>query len=118
EDVVRHCLEKAPDDRPKNATELVQHYEQALGRRITIVRRPAPANQTKLPPSPPAAAAPVGAGPTTRLPGGSGGIRHSVEAVMPEAMALVKLKGFVYDLGGEVLESIPGMIKVRVPQPQ
>ena len=36
---------------------------------------------------------------------------------MPEAMAMVKLKGFVYDLGGEVLESVPGMIKVRVPEP-
>ena len=45
-------------------------------------------------------------------------ILHSVEASMPEAMALVKLKGFIYDLGGEILESVPGMIRVRVPDPQ
>jgi hypothetical protein len=31
---------------------------------------------------------------------------------------MVKLKGFIFDLGGEVVESVPGMIKVRVPDPQ
>src|SRR5262249_19179485 len=41
-------------------------------------------------------------------------IQQSVEATMPEAMALVKLKGFIYDLGGEVVESVPGLIKVRL----
>jgi serine/threonine-protein kinase len=45
-------------------------------------------------------------------------VLHSIEASMPEAMALVKLKGFIYDLGGEVVESVPGMIRVRVPDPQ
>jgi eukaryotic-like serine/threonine-protein kinase len=33
---------------------------------------------------------------------------------MPEAMAMIKLRGFIYDLGGEVVESVPGMIKVRL----
>ena len=33
-------------------------------------------------------------------------------------MAMVKLRGFIYDLGGEVVESMPGMIKVRVPDRQ
>ncbi len=33
---------------------------------------------------------------------------------MPEAMAMIKLKGFIFDLGGEVVESVPGMIKVRL----
>ncbi len=36
---------------------------------------------------------------------------------MPEAMALIKLKGFIFDLGGEVVESVPGMIRVRLPDP-
>lgn len=35
---------------------------------------------------------------------------------MPEALALVKVKGFIYDLGGEVIESVPGMIKVRLQE--
>ena len=36
---------------------------------------------------------------------------------MPEAMAMIKLRGFIYDLGGEVVESVPGMIKVRLAAP-
>ena len=36
---------------------------------------------------------------------------------MPEAMAMIKLRGFIYDLGGEVVESVPGMIKVRLVAP-
>jgi serine/threonine-protein kinase len=43
-------------------------------------------------------------------------VRQTVEATMPEAMALVKVKGFIYDLGGEVIESVPGMIKVRLQE--
>jgi serine/threonine-protein kinase len=45
-------------------------------------------------------------------------LRHSVEASMPEAMAMLKLRGFVHDLGGEVVDSIPGMIRVRLGQPK
>ncbi|MGL4552793.1 MAG: hypothetical protein ACRC33_16580, partial [Gemmataceae bacterium] len=48
--------------------------------------------------------------------GDRGAVRQSVEATMPEAMALVKVKGFIYDLGGEVVESVPGMIKVRLQE--
>ena len=122
EEVVRCCLEKFPDQRPKNAMELAQRYEKALGRRINIVRRPAPpataAEKSGPSPSGFAGKAPVVPGPSTPAPGSGGGIRHSVEAVMPEAMAMIKLKGFIYDLGGEVVESMPGMIKVRVPDPQ
>ena len=36
---------------------------------------------------------------------------------MPESMAMLKLKGFIHDLGGEVVESVPGMIRVRLPEP-
>ncbi len=33
---------------------------------------------------------------------------------MPEKVAAYKLRGFVYDVGGEVAESVPGRIRVRV----
>lgn len=33
---------------------------------------------------------------------------------MPESMAMVRLKGFIYDLGGEVIDSQPGLIRVRL----
>jgi serine/threonine-protein kinase len=39
---------------------------------------------------------------------------HRMEAWMPEAIAAYKLRGFVQDVGGEVLESVPGRIRVRL----
>jgi hypothetical protein len=33
---------------------------------------------------------------------------------MPETIAAYKLRGFVQDVGGEVAESVPGRIRVRV----
>jgi serine/threonine-protein kinase len=37
-----------------------------------------------------------------------------MEAWMPDTIASYKLRGFVNDMGGEVLESVPGMIRVRL----
>jgi serine/threonine-protein kinase len=37
-----------------------------------------------------------------------------MEAWMPERIAIMKLRGFVHDAGGEVVESVPGLIKVRL----
>jgi serine/threonine-protein kinase len=34
---------------------------------------------------------------------------------MPESVALVKLRGYVHDAKGEVLESVPGLVRVRLP---
>jgi serine/threonine-protein kinase len=42
-------------------------------------------------------------------------VRHNFAAYMPDALALIKLKGFIHDMGGEVVESLPGLIRVRVP---
>ena len=33
---------------------------------------------------------------------------------MPERVAAYKLLGFVHDVGGEVIESVPGRIRVRL----
>lgn len=33
---------------------------------------------------------------------------------MPEAVALIKLRGFVHAAGGEVVESVPGRVRVRL----
>ena len=33
---------------------------------------------------------------------------------MPERIATYKLRGFIHDVGGEVVESVPGRIKVRL----
>ncbi len=115
ETVVRSCLAKMPDDRPKSAEELALRYEQALGKRIMPVRSgvptTTPASGTNLPKVP--ASSPAVPRVTNRNT-----MQHSVEAVMPEAMAMIKLKGFIHDLGGEVIESIPGMIRVRISNGQ
>jgi serine/threonine protein kinase len=108
EAVVRSCLEKYPDRRPADARELAQAYERALGKRLPLSRAVPKLQGSGLRPA---------ARPDPTL-GDRGAVRQSVEANMPEAMALVKVKGFIYDLGGEVIESVPGMIKVRLKEKQ
>ena len=39
---------------------------------------------------------------------------YELEAWMPDAIATCKLRGFVEDVGGEVMESVPGKIRVRL----
>ena len=39
---------------------------------------------------------------------------YTIEAWLPQRIALVKIRGFVHDAGGEVVESGPGLIRVRL----
>jgi serine/threonine-protein kinase len=113
------CLAKHPDGRPRTAWDLALAYEKALGRRLITSRAvstvtPKTAN---IPGSNNAAnhcpAKPTGQQATSTAQERQA-IKHSIEATMPESMAMVKLKGFIFDLGGEVTESVPGLIKVRL----
>ncbi len=52
ERVIRACLEKYPEDRPASAMDLVQEYEQALGKRINIRRSPATVSPAASNPTP------------------------------------------------------------------
>src|SRR5204863_5713636 len=38
---------------------------------------------------------------------------HQLEAWMPEKIATYKLRGFIQDVGGDLVESVPGRIRVR-----
>jgi serine/threonine-protein kinase len=116
EALVRSCLAKYPDGRPKDAAELARRYEQALGRRIAPSRLTVvgPASVTETPPPRPSVT-------TAALPRAAedrNALRQSFEACMPEVMAMIKIKGFIFDLGGEVVESVPGMIRVRLIERQ
>jgi serine/threonine-protein kinase len=111
EAVVQSCLAKFPEQRPASASELALRFVKAAGGPVPMLR--------------PAAAAkpPAGSGLTPRPALGPAvtdhnAFRHSIEATMPEAMALVKIKGFIHDLGGNVVDSVPGLIRVRLPDPQ
>jgi serine/threonine-protein kinase len=107
EAVVRSCLEKYPEKRPANALELADAYQRAVGKRLGSTSRMGGNSGLVMRPALPAHR------PDPRI-GDRSAIRQTVEASMPEALALVKVKGFIYDLGGEVVESVPGMIKVQL----
>src|SRR5262249_32160444 len=57
--------------------------------------------------------APSGTTGTTPPPGPQTVVHH-LEAWMPEKIAACKLRGFIHDKGGEVLENVPGKIRVRL----
>ncbi len=127
ENVVQSCLAKDPAERPANARELAERYEAALAA-DSAPRAPSAAAGTptrpmargkRLPPLPrPELAAPLHSGPAKAIPPAAAAdplaMVHQIEAWMPERIAAVKLHGFIQDSGGEVVESVPGRIRVRL----
>src|SRR5438876_3004524 len=118
EAVVQLCLAKDVKQRPASARELAERYEAALapdpspgppptGGGGVGGRQALPANATNQGKSPRSAAALAEAFDPNA-------IVHHLEAWMPEKIAACKLRGFVQDVGGEVLESLPGVIRVRM----
>jgi serine/threonine-protein kinase len=143
EEVVQACLAKDPADRPRNARDLAERYEAALAAdaaaaAATVPRSPSAAGQMqqrpatrgkRLPAPPPQLTPAPGQQPedphqtprptaASRLPAAATtnplAIVHQIDAWMPERIATYKLHGFIHDTGGEVLQSIPGCIRVRL----
>jgi eukaryotic-like serine/threonine-protein kinase len=111
EEVVQACLAKNPDHRPASARDLSERYETALAKEQAEMDRMMaggpPGPETGVDGQAVMTANPaVAADPHT--------VVYHLEAWMPEKIAATKLRGFVHDVGGEVVESVPGRIKVRV----
>jgi serine/threonine-protein kinase len=132
--VVRRCLSKNADDRPRSARELAELYEAALtkaspssglavaeeingknngnGVRAAEKKAEPPVRPDRTMPVPIPSPASIANGPED-APRDPFAVVHSLEAWMPERIAEYKLRGFIHDVGGDVIESIPGRIRVR-----
>lgn len=101
EGLVRRCLGKFPTERPASARQLAEEYQQHLDEKILAPDAfdvaAQPAADAEKPDYDPSA------------------VLDRFEAWMPEQIALIKLRGFVDGVGGDIVESLPGVIKVRFP---
>jgi serine/threonine-protein kinase len=116
ERVVQACLAKEAKDRPQTARDLAERYETALAHQEKVIEEALPPEHPRAhlgAASAPQAAVPVRPSVPVIKPDPKTIVRH-LEAWMPEKIALYKLRGFVHDVGGEVVESVPGRIRVAL----
>jgi eukaryotic-like serine/threonine-protein kinase len=102
EAVVFICMEKDPNDRPQTARELAELYETALAFDQSGLGEshtgPAHSIQFAIP----------------QLIADPNSLAFTMEAWMPESIAVVKLQGFAHDADGQIVESIPGVVRMKL----
>jgi eukaryotic-like serine/threonine-protein kinase len=114
EGVVHLALSKYPNERQQNMRELIDGYSRAVG--FDFWEATAPADWAPM-------AAEATPAPTIPIPQAIQQpvdpfhVLQEFEAFMPERLAAAKLRGFVEDVGGTVLASEPGLIRMRVGLP-
>ncbi len=113
ERVIRQCLAKVPGDRPASARDLAELYQAALEETDEPAALPAQDAPTPAPDTIPETPSPL----VSHVPDDPNAVSFHLEAWMPEAIAVHKLRGFVNDAKGVVLESVPGLIRVRLGGP-
>jgi serine/threonine-protein kinase len=115
EAVLFGCLERDPNQRIGSPRELAELFGAALAQ---LQRQQAKGN-AKAAMKKAAASPPLGDASMRRLDPDqlvidSQAVVYHLQAYMPHSIAEHKLRGFVQDAGGELLESIPGLIRVRL----
>lgn len=93
------CLEKNPADRPQSAGELAEMYETAMAMALSGMGEPAPAPARQVGPI---------------LVNDPNTLTFTMEAWMPESIAIMKLQGFATDHAGQIMESVPGIVTMKV----
>ncbi len=120
EAVVQIALSKYPSERQQSMKELVEQYGKAVGQDLWNLTAPAGYTYSTQPPQ--SGELPInlaGSPPTPADRASEPFILSDVfEATLPEKLAAIKLRGFIDDVSGEVLESEPGLIRVRVEMPE
>jgi serine/threonine-protein kinase len=140
ERVVLGCLSKNASQRPASARDLAQAFEQSIFEEEDLAAHEAAAAQTTVPnglASSGLGKTPLGkssmgqSGASTKggpnadtnpdmppLPGSRKfdptSMVFQMEAYMPDTLALYKLRGFAQDMSGEILDSKPGLIRMRL----
>jgi eukaryotic-like serine/threonine-protein kinase len=103
EAVVFLCLEKNPEDRPQTARELAELYETAMSLDSSGLAGPADGGPHRSP-------IPQG----IQLVSDPNTLTFTMEAWMPESIAVVKLQGFAHDADGQIVESVPGVVRMKL----
>lgn len=112
EEVVMQCLEKQADNRPQTASELAERFDLALVRAAEDAQAVEP--EFEMPPDSAILPQKAFEDHATAPEDDPNAIEFQLEAWMPQKIALLKLRGFVQAKHGEVLESEPGRIRVRL----
>jgi serine/threonine protein kinase len=112
EGVVQLALSKFPNERQQSARDIVEEFGRALGENFWEATTPdgwVPPKRVSMSDTIPFAPPRAAADPFR--------FTQQFEAFMPERLAAAKLRGFVEDLGGTVLGSEPGLIRLRLDFP-
>ncbi len=125
EECIHWIMAKEPADRPQSARELAERFVVALG---THRSRKTPPAMDAVPTATSAGSesepimliATVAASPAAapdqveKPPKVPTTLNFQMEAYMPESIAVMKLRGFAHDTAGQILESLPGLVKMRI----
>ena len=110
ERVVHWCLGKYAADRPASARVLAGELGKALGADLWEQTTPTGAAATQH-------AVPLAADLPPDPAQDAGTVVRTVEAWMPDRIAVIKLGGFLEDVGGRLLDSKPGLLRARFAPP-